>query len=74
MTPYLSENKAENLQNSDGHLAQIPDFEWDLSRTVWHIEVSNGSFSSFFTLFHLRVTFFRPEFPLKLMTKTIRPD
>ena len=26
MTSYLCENEAENLQNSDVHLAQIPDF------------------------------------------------
>ena len=27
MTSYLLENEAENLQNSDVHLAQILDFE-----------------------------------------------
>ena len=27
VTSYLSENEAENLQNGDVHLAQIPDFE-----------------------------------------------
>ena len=27
MTSYLSENEARNLQNSDVHLAQIPDFK-----------------------------------------------
>ena len=27
MTSYLSENKAENLQNGDVHLAQIPEFD-----------------------------------------------
>ena len=26
MTSYLCENEAENLQNRDVHLAQIPDF------------------------------------------------
>ena len=26
MTSYLRENEAENLQNGDYHLAQIPDF------------------------------------------------
>ena len=26
VTSYLSENEAKNLQNSDVHLAQIPDF------------------------------------------------
>ena len=27
MMSYLRENEAENLQNGDVHLAQIPDFE-----------------------------------------------
>ena len=27
VTSYLGENEAENLQNGDVHLAQIPDFE-----------------------------------------------
>ena len=27
VTSYLIENEAENLQNGDVHLAQIPDFE-----------------------------------------------
>ena len=58
MTSYLSEDEAENLQNRDVHLAQIADFRSDISRTIWCIEVSDG----FFTLFHLSLTFFRPEF------------
>ena len=29
MTSDLSENAAENLQNGDVHLAQIPDFEME---------------------------------------------
>ena len=58
MTSSLSENEAENLQNGDVHLAQIPDFEKDISRIIWHIEVSDGSFFVFFTLFRLSLTFF----------------
>ena len=27
MTSYLSKNEAENLQNGDIHLSQIPEFE-----------------------------------------------
>ena len=35
-------------------------------RTIWRIEVGDGSFFfSFFALFHLNVTFFRQEFPFK---------
>ena len=29
MTSYLLENEAENLQNGDVHLAQIPNFEME---------------------------------------------
>ena len=59
VTLYLSENEAKNLPNGDVHLAQIPDFEMDISRTIWRIEVSNGSFFfTFFTVFHLSLTFF----------------
>ena len=38
--------------------------KWNISRTIWRIEVGDGSgFFAFFTLFHLSLTFFRPEFP-----------
>ena len=59
MTSYLSENEAENLQNGDIHLGQIPDFEIGcLENDLVHWEVSEGSFFAFFTLFHLSLTFF----------------
>ena len=54
VTSYLSEKKAENLQNSDVHLAQIPDFE------IEYLENHLGALRSviarcvaFFTLFNL---------------------
>ena len=56
---YLSEKKAENLQNSDAHLAQITDFE------IEYLENHLGALRSvisrcvaFFTLFNLSSTFF----------------
>ena len=52
MTSYLSENEAKNLKNGDVHFAQISTLKWDISRTVWRIEVSDGSF------------FFDQSFPL----------
>ena len=60
MTSYLSEKKAENLQNSDVHLVQIPDFE------IEYLENHLGALRSvtvarcvaFFTLFNLSSTFF----------------
>ena len=44
MTSYLSENEAENLQNSDVHRARISDFEMEYLETIWGIEVGDGSF------------------------------
>ena len=40
--------------------------KWNISRIIWRIEVGDRSFFfSIFTLFHLSLTFFRPEFPFK---------
>ena len=65
MTSYLSENEAKNLQNGDIHLAQIPDFEWDISRTIWRIEVNDGSF-----FFHFSRSFIRAKvFSAKVLFK-----
>ena len=36
---------------------------WDISRTIWCIEVSESSFFAFFTLFHFKL-FFDRSFPL----------
>ena len=55
VTLYLNENEAENPQNGEVHLAQMADFA---SRTIWRIEVSDGSSFAFFMLFHLSLTFF----------------
>ena len=58
VTSYLIENEAENLQNGDVHLTQIPDFETE------YLE----RFFAFFTLFHLSLTFFFDRrFPLTLI-------
>ena len=38
--------------------------KWNISRTIWRIEVGDDSFFAFFALFHLSLTFsFRPEVP-----------
>ena len=62
MTSYLSENEAENLQNGDVHLAKIPDFEIGY---LGALRLVRAHYFAFFTLFHLSLTFFRPEFPFK---------
>ena len=49
MTSYLSENEAENLQNSDVRLAQIPDFEMEYNENHLRTEVGDGSFCFHFS-------------------------
>ena len=44
VTSHLSENEAKNLQNGDIHLPQILALKRDISRTIWSIEVTEGSF------------------------------
>ena len=40
--------------------------KWNISRTIWRIEVGDGSFFAFFTLLHLNLTlFFDQRFLLK---------
>ena len=58
MMSCLTENEAENLQNDNIHLAQIPDFEVGYLENHLGTEVSNGLFFSFFMLCHLSLTFF----------------
>ena len=65
MTSYLIENEAENLQNGDVHLAQIPDL-YNISRNIWRIEVGDGSFFCIFRALAFELNFFfRPEVPFK---------
>ena len=50
---YLIENEAENLQNGDTHLAQIPDFEMEyLKNSFGELRSVMARFFSFFMLFH----------------------
>ena len=42
MTSCLSENEAKNLQNGDVPLTKLLALEWNISRTIWRIEVSDG--------------------------------
>ena len=65
LTSHLSENEAENLQNGDVHLAQIPDFEMEYLRTIWCTEVGDGSFFSIFHALSFELNFFFDRrFPL----------
>ena len=61
MTPYLSQNEAKNLQNGDVHIAEIPDLKWNISRTIWRIEVCDGSFFCIFHALSCELNFFSTE-------------
>ena len=66
MPSYLSENEAENLQNGDVHLAQIPDFEMKYLENHWRIEVGDGSFFCIFHALSFELNFiFDRRYPVK---------
>ena len=66
MTSYFIEKEAKNLQNGNVHIAQIPDFEINISRTIWRIEVGDGSLFCIFHALSFELNcFFRPEVPFK---------
>ena len=69
MTSYLIENEAENSQNNDVHLAQIPDFEMNILRTIWSIEVGDGSLFCIFHALSFEVNFF---FRLEVLFNNIK--
>ena len=46
-------------------LLKLLTLKWNISRTIWRIEVGDGSFFALFVLFHLSLTFCRPEVPFK---------
>ena len=72
MTSYLSEDEAENPQNGDAHLAQIPDFELEyLENHLAYLNSVMARFLAFFTFFRLSVTFFRTEVPLSIFDDSI---
>ena len=39
--------------------------KWNISRTIWHFEVSDGLFFCIFHALSFELNFFRPEFPFK---------
>ena len=65
VTSYLSENEAKYLQNGDIHLAQIPDFGVEYLETHLAHRGQWWLIFSFFTLFHLSLSFFLLEFPFE---------
>ena len=64
MTSYLCKNEAETYKIVKSILLKFLTLEWDISRTIWRIEVSDGLFFAFFMLFHLSL-FLDWRFPLR---------
>ena len=50
MASYLSENGLKIYKMETSILLKFLTLKWDISRTIWRIEVSDGSF--FFFIFH----------------------
>ena len=60
---------AENLQNGDVHVAQIPDFEMEyLENHLAHSEVSDSLLFCIFHALSFELNCFRPEFPLTMLS------
>ena len=67
MMSYLSEMRLKLYKMVTFILLEFLAFKWDISRTIWHIEVSDGScFCIFHALSFELNFFFRPEFPFKV--------
>ena len=71
---YFIEKGAKNLQNSDVHIAQIPDFEMEyLENHLAHWGRWWFVVLHFFTLFYLSLTFFWPEVPFDHNFRMVKP-
>ena len=65
VTSYLSGIEAKNLQNGDAILLKFLTLKWNISRTIWRIEVGDGSFFCIFHAFSFELNFFFDRrFPL----------
>ena len=65
MTSYLHENEAEDLQMATSVLLKFLILGWDISRTIWQTEVSDGSlFLHFYSLSFELDLFVDRSFPL----------
>ena len=72
MTSYLNKNETETYKMATSILLKFVTLKWNISRTIWCIEVSDSSFVFFFIFralaFELNL-FFRPEFPFNSKPK-----
>ena len=58
VTSYLIENEAKIYKMATSTFLKFLIMKLNISRTIGHIEVGDGSLFAFFTLFHLSLTFF----------------
>ena len=58
MTSYLRENEAENYNMATSVWLKFMILGWDTSRTIWRIEVSDGSFFFDFHALSFELNFF----------------
>ena len=67
MTSYSSENEAEIYKVATSILLKFLTLKWNISRTIWRIEVSDSSFFGIFHALSFELNFFFDwSFPLKL--------
>ena len=65
MTSYLSENEVKNLKLATSILLKFVTLKWDISRTIWRSEVSDGSLFYIFRALSFELYFFVDgRFPL----------
>ena len=65
VTSYFIEKEAKNLQNGDSILLKFLTLKWNISRTIWRIEVGDGSLFCIFHALSFELNFFFDRrFPL----------
>ena len=65
MTSYLSGIEAKIYKMAMSILLKFLTLKWNISRTIWRIEVGYGSFFCIFHALSFELNFFRPEVPFK---------
>ena len=67
MISYLTENEAKSVQIETSILVKLLTLEWDISRTIWCIEGSDGSLFCIFHALSFELNFvFDWSFPLRI--------
>ena len=68
MTSYLIENEAETYKMEMSILPKFLTLKWNISRTIWYIEVGDGSFFCVFHALAFELNFFFDQrFPLQFI-------